>query len=1271
MPISDKNLGKYKVPAIYIEEVDQSMIERPVQEILINLVPGFSRKGPINKPVRVNSSIDFESIFGSVDKGLEIKGSYFHRTVLTMLEQGPVWALNLLKTDPNRDKLQWKSISVTSQYDNGSLISSPYERFFNRQDFWERDPDAFMDVVVENNSGVDDVERLLHITNMSDRTITVFMFKSDVRGFDITAEEWYGGRDKVPPFMSMKDWISDYMVSILIVYGDWSDYHELSSDDRWSTYFNESGLLKTKVEDFANHVLVTRLAYYDACLIPNFRDLNGRDMYIKNVINNDTDKTGLFCTYNEDILINSDCYNGKIDLLGQTLVGSTKKSINFLSYYGNMDESITIEEKNLDSVSNVFGNYAVDMTTEFVSGRTAQYTNWYTYKITGLTSDTDWQALTSCDGTGLTLASVANFYVDDIIYFNKSFSIIDSTKAYYVVSNDGTQITISTSKAGSVINGISSGTTTNIYVYKLSWDFLVDSGNFYNIGAYRYNLSGDTSQILPAYLNPFSINTLETSYSRYDILYLNSDSTKINIVQGSQIIGSSSVKPNFILDNDNTIILGYVKTEFSGTTSGATSQFTITYTGVTVDNSGYMYLDSASDITYNSGITSAGINYLDIIFEGTYGSSSDWKNYEKLRKLKIFEELSTKLSVGKGVIINMNTGYKFEIPTPSFYDATISEDARIRIYLDDTENPFDYITASNQFIIYYVDDEFLVGNGNVLTIDTSMKPRTLDTEGVVAKYSAMYLDFLNGTINNYDYIWYDNDSGTTQKLWLKMIIDDDDLLHISFLDQLDPENETYINGFTTSYGAELIIYSDKNSLKQTVEIDNPSSIVDLTNTVAIYVNKDRYSEVTKGSFLEAYYDPDQYDSIEECGIYGCIPKKYVRIVDVKNDTVDTTLKILYTDGPIKISNYYTGTTYAYYTTCYSSIDNYFDEYKGIAIQPFVIHCDSIPNGTETRQDTILDCIDQATRLGKGLANKNRISWRYLVDSFGLGLTANSKQQYLDLCGAKLNCLGFINMPSYKSFRKSSNPSFVDEEYAVNMEYVKQGADPSKNPDFYYSFGEGIGQSCVSYWFPYIKTDQESMKFIPPAGEIAKTYMKKFTTINPGIKPWTILGGVVNGALPNVKETEIRFTQADLIPLHEMNANPIDYIENYGYIINSDNSAQVFPYSSLSLIHSREVLIELENRLYDMLLNYHWRFNTPEIRAEIKYRADSICKELKEADALYAYRNVCDKTNNTDYIIDLQMGVLDTYIEIIKGMGIIVNQITILKKGTIESSGFRA
>jgi hypothetical protein len=94
-------------------------------------------------------------------------------------------------------------------------------------------------------------------------------------------------------------------------------------------------------------------------------------------------------------------------------------------------------------------------------------------------------------------------------------------------------------------------------------------------------------------------------------------------------------------------------------------------------------------------------------------------------------------------------------------------------------------------------------------------------------------------------------------------------------------------------------------------------------------------------------------------------------------------------------------------------------------------------------------------------------------------------------------------------------------------------------------------------------------------------------------------------------------------------------------------------------------------MYDMLLKYQWKFNTPEVRGEIKFRADKICKTYQERNALYNFKNIIDESNNTNYLIDLQMGVLDTQIELVKGMGIIVNNITILKKGDIESSGFTA
>ena len=51
-------------------------------------------------------------------------------------------------------------------------------------------------------------------------------------------------------------------------------------------------------------------------------------------------------------------------------------------------------------------------------------------------------------------------------------------------------------------------------------------------------------------------------------------------------------------------------------------------------------------------------------------------------------------------------------------------------------------------------------------------------------------------------------------------------------------------------------------------------------------------------------------------------------------------------------------------------------------------------------------------------------------------------------------------------------------------------------------------------------------------------------------------------------------------------------------------------------------------------------------------------------------NKMDEENNTTDIIDSQIGVLDTYVEPIKGMGIIVNNVTILITGAIDAGGFQ-
>ncbi len=1214
MPIKNNDFGKYKRPGIFIEEIDSSIIELPVQNVLINLVPGFSKKGPFNAPIYCTNPNQFTDIFGDDDRRLENKGSFFHKTVKQMLKNGPVWALNLLATNPNRDKVDWESISVSSQYQNGDVVRSAYESFFNRQDFWERDSDAFLNVVKANNFGVQDNQRLFHITNMGDKDITVFMFKSSITGFDVTAEEWYGDRTKVPPYIDYREWISDYLVEVVVVAGDWSDYKTLSNDTTFSKYFNRNGLMKTQVNNFINERTVTILGKYDVSLIPYFKDINNRDMYIKSIINNNTDKTGLFCTYNEDSLLEADFKLGNLDIIGDVIVGQDISNIKFMSYETTLKETLTYTQKYLDSSNNVITDNlnSYDLPVSGTDDRTGIYTNGSTYRIY---FDTGTTTFTGAIGNPIVVGFLGT-----------------PASSHFVIN-------------GVITTGFTDKTVT---------------------------LSG----VSASYPNG----------SRYDVLYLTSDN-QVNILYGTASSTATPIKPDYTFSLDSTIILGYVKIVNSG------GIFTLNYYPVTVDTNGYI---SYSDIP-SYGLTAIDTydtlgTYVKIEFVGTSGKTGTYNEYEYLRTIQAFTEMYDRISTQSVMIqysgansVTFMDGIKVPVTSIMPIDATSTSNASMKIYVTNA----DLCHTGNSFLIYYVDNEFLFNNlSNTNTLITRYNVAGADSSlrGIVATYSQLYQDYYNGVINNLDYFYVNNDSGSTSKVFLKMFLDQTNVLTVNFLSTVNPDTQypiTY-SDWENLYLFELNIHSNRSNWEQSVEIEDWFGD-DLNTCQQIWVNKNRYSEITKGSFLSAYYDVTYYEAPSGPGyLEGSVPRKLTRIINVKNDPNNVDLKILYTDAPIMIADYNilpgTGSTNVDYQTFnYPSIDTYVDEYKALKISPFIVHTDSIPNGTDARQNAILDIISKDTNLAKGLADKNKISWRYLVDSFGLGLVPidgyGSKQQLADLCGMKLNALGFINMPSAKIFRESTNPSFTNDDGSLNTAFIMAGADDTKNPDFYYQFaqkhGDIDGRSCTGYFFPYIRIyDNGIPKWVPPSSYAATTYMQKFTSNVAGMLPWTICAGITNGRIQNITKTEMDFTNTDLENLHQMNANPIVYKINNGYCINDEMTAQVFPYSSLSFLHSREVLIELENRLYDMLLRYQWSFNTPEIRSEIKYRADKICKDMLDNDAFYDFWNVCDATNNTDYVIDLQMGVLDTYVEIIKGMGIIVNNITIMKKGDIQSMGFK-
>ena len=1366
-------IGKYKRPGIFIEEIDKSVFSTPTVEGITNLVIGVSKKGPVNTPIRLTTVNDLEAVYGQLDRNLERKGSFFHRTVSKMLESSPVYAMNVLLTDDTLDVIEYKSLSSSAHYLNDIKREGPYRRFFDTTGFWKRDTEAFINLT-KNNSGY--AERALSFTNLSDRYVTVFAVKTQVSGFDRTLLEWYGSIEKLPPYVNASDYASDYMVDVVVIAGDWSDYKNLAVDNRWGQYFNSDGLIKEQLRNFANDRNVTLLAYYEGLsLIPYFRDLNGTNIFIETTINRGTDTTGLYCAFNAD-LVEEDYYTGLVDLIGGTLVGSEQKEIDFLSYKETIVESVPFTATPLDLPGNVvalfgtssnnnsglegqmphaFGNPKETGIVVHHSNRTAWFTEGAVNGVNLVTgSNADTSGLNNHTKTGVGTASVLNV--------KYTAGLNNVTIPYAVIGGQYIDITSGTYS----FNVKSADFTYSTTVATYSTVFTLNtSGVISSVTSYTPNVkpSVSTSDIVLGYI---SYNVKDGGF------YGTASFSEITIASDPDLV--------------EYIVPGYGDDVYFQ--SGTTPYQDLTYGTNSTTHDYYIY-DLSNEVGYSQGD-------VRLVFWGTAGS--DVKNYVQFRKLKMFNKITEFLGTYKDqatMIISVDGSgkeVKKSLSTMTVTEVVTSSTQNKSLVLKTGLSDVSYISGSNGgvFKIYKADNEFILGTDKLLTKD---EPANTNV-GVVGKYSTFYQKYFNGLINDGDYFYANRLLTTADKDTLNGFVDGGNFttainvtfvngeatpdptvinttsdyagynyvvfdtpdfvdgateLDLQLLDQIlfpesvnntaaltvqqnsvhpnhtpaqlaqalgfsatysfayqVSENVTYeqLTGVTMMYNTletaamksylqmfvdldgtlevsftsdDLIsinsiepvanytfnVQSELSNLKETVEIERPAGYTEVPNK--ILVNASRYTEVKVGDFLLA----DNSDFTPALGqVYQ---RNLTRILSKRQYAGDTSLTEITCDAKI-LKTPYTNKNGGldYQTTRYSTVDQYTTTYKGIALKGFRVRQASLPDGTETKQNQILNLVAKGTPLFKALINKEAFDFRYLVDSFGLGLVERSKQQLVDICGERLNVFGFINMPSLKSFKNSSSPSFVNAEGVLQMEFVAKGGDPESNPAFLYSFGDGNGVSTVGYFTPYVTVNDNGRPLsFPPASFVATTYMRKHTSIVSNITPWTIAAGVTNGRVTNIAGVEHDFNPTDIEFLNQAQMNPIVLKRNRGYVIETENTALTIYKSALSLIHVREVLVELERELAAMLLDYQWKFNTPDVRAEIKLRADVICETYVNKNGLYNYFNKMDDENNTVDIIDSQIGVLDTYVEPIKGMGIIVNNVTILRTGAIAAGGF--
>lgn len=355
---------------------------------------------------------------------------------------------------------------------------------------------------------------------------------------------------------------------------------------------------------------------------------------------------------------------------------------------------------------------------------------------------------------------------------------------------------------------------------------------------------------------------------------------------------------------------------------------------------------------------------------------------------------------------------------------------------------------------------------------------------------------------------------------------------------------------------------------------------------------------------------------------------------------------------------------------YEPLEDNIKYYKAFALKGFTLGSYHLPNGTQGQQTNILqDTLSGSTALHKALIDKDAITYRYVVDTFGLGIQSQSKYTLTFLAKQRQNVLAILNAPSMRDFTKSTDPSFKDVLGSLSSPFIASGGDLTKNPSLVYGLPSiANGANYGAFYSPYINVrDGGKTISVPPAAYVSNNYIDKYATD----LPWSIVAGPKRGIIGGrgVIGLEKNYDRDDRDQLEPFGLNPIVFQRGAGLMIAGNKTAQQSIKSALSSAHVREVLIYIEDGIAEILKAYRFEFNTVQTRLEIKTLSDNFMSQVQADNGVYDFRNVMDSSNNTTDVIDANMGILDTFVEPVKGLEILVHRTTVLKTGAIATGQY--
>lgn len=344
--------------------------------------------------------------------------------------------------------------------------------------------------------------------------------------------------------------------------------------------------------------------------------------------------------------------------------------------------------------------------------------------------------------------------------------------------------------------------------------------------------------------------------------------------------------------------------------------------------------------------------------------------------------------------------------------------------------------------------------------------------------------------------------------------------------------------------------------------------------------------------------------------------------------------------------------------------------KPVYLEGFTYKNDK-PNGTDMLsklnwQKFILSALTDYKGLRTGLLNKSDVDYRYVVDTFETYVDSGAKKVLSYLAKEKQSAFAILNFPAVKTFVKCPYASFVNDKGVFNVQYVVDGYNKKKAHSLGFSLpSDDEGASFCAFYTPLKFSDGYVDNIVPSAALVSNLFMQKYLSR----QPYYIIAGPNYGAInaSGLVGPDYNYSMDELQIIEPYGVNCMVYRPSFGTFINANQTAKQTPLSALSRVNVRELVIYLQDEIEKVLQNYQWEFNNSVTRNAILDRANTICSNIQANGGIQDYKNIMDESNNTNEIIDNEMGILSTHIEPGFGCGKLVHELTIYKTGALSAS----